>query len=305
MLQTIQIPQLRSSIANYYALTKPKIWYLLVFTAFGAMIAAPQGGLNVPPILAVLVVGSVTMGSAGANVLTCYLDRDMDAIMERTKHRPIPAGKIAPYRALQFGLLLTTLSIAGALTIDSFIGYPLVSVIMALGIFDNVIVYSAFLKRRTIWNIILGGFSGGAPALIGYAAVTGTINLEAILIFSLVFLWIPAHIWSLSLKYKADYAKVGVPMLPVVLSERTSIRIIAASSLLIVTFSLALYLVGGFGYLYLLTASLTGSAVVILGLQLVAKPSEEKAWKLFKFTSPYLTLLFLAMIVEGVFQSLI
>ena len=303
MLQTIQIPRLRESLANYYTLTKPKIWYLLVFTSFGAMVAA--GGLNVSPILALLVVGSVTLGSAGSNVLTSYLDRDMDAIMERTKHRPIPSGKIIPLRAFEFGLLLALLSIIGAVAIDLSIGYPLVSIIMAVGIFDNVIVYSAILKRRTMWNIIIGGFSGAAPALIGYAAVTGTINLEAILISSLVFLWIPAHIWSLSLKYKADYAKVGVPMLPVVLSERTSIRIIAASSLVIVVFSLALYFVGSFGFLYLLTASVTGAAVLVLGLQLVAKPSEEKAWKFFKFTSPYLSLLFLAMIIEGVIGSLL
>ncbi|MEE8239459.1 MAG: heme o synthase [Nitrososphaerales archaeon] len=303
MLQTVQIPRLRASLANYYVLTKPKIWYLLVFTSFGAMIAA--GGLSVSPILALLVVTSVTLGSAGSNVLTSYLDRDMDAIMERTKQRPIPTGKITPLRALEFGLLLAVLSITGAVVIDFSIGYPLVSVIMALGMFDNIIVYSAILKRRTMWNIIAGGFSGAAPALIGYAAVTGTIDLKAILISSLVFVWIPAHIWSLSLKYKTDYAKVGVPMLPVVLSERTSIRIIATSSILIVAFSLALYFVGSFGLLYLFTASLTGAVVLVLGVQLVAKPSEEKAWRLFKFTSPYLALLFIAMIIEGVIGGLL
>lgn len=293
MVQSTDSLQVRRSIGSYYRLTKPNIWYLLVFTAMGAMIAA--GGLNISLRIATLVIVSVSFGSAAANTLTSYIDRDMDAIMERTKNRPIPSGEITPTRAFWFGLGLALLSIIMALAI-----HPLAAGLMMFGLFDNVVVYSVLLKRRSSWNIILGGFSGGAPALIGYTAVTGAITLEGILIASLVFVWIPAHIWSLSLRYKDDYSKVNVPMLPVVISLPNAIRVIALSSILLVVFSIALYFIGSFGLAYLATAVISGTFVLIKSVQLVAKPSEENAWNLFKISNPYLAILFVAMMIEAV-----
>src|ERR671916_3118777 len=190
-----------NQIKNYYELTKPKIWYLLVFTAFGAAVSA-SWLFDIPISLAtwILLLGAVAAGSAAADTLTGYNDRDIDAIMERTKGRPIPSGRISPRNALVFGLILAGISLVCAWFINIW-AFGL----MAFGLFDNIIVYSKWLKRRSQSNIILGGFSGGAPALIGYIAVT-TQNIEIGLVMAaLVFLWIPTHIWSLALHFKRDY----------------------------------------------------------------------------------------------------
>ncbi|MBM3898435.1 MAG: protoheme IX farnesyltransferase [Thaumarchaeota archaeon] len=284
-----------SSFANYYELTKPNIWYLLVFTALGAAIAA--GGLK-NPIGVILVIVSTALGSAGANTLTCYIDRDIDAIMQRTKHRPIPSGRISPARALYFGLAISALSIALALLLN-----PLSALLMFLGITDNVVVYSMLLKRRNPMNIILGGFSGGAPALIGYAGITSQISLEAILVASLVMIWIPAHIWSLSLRFKDDYSKVKIPMMPVITSNSTAIRVISFSSILLVVFSLIPYVLEIFGLVYLVSAVVLGAGIIYLSIKLLFLPTEERAWTLFKFTSPYLAIIFVAMMADAVLRS--
>ncbi|MCS4538114.1 MAG: heme o synthase [Thaumarchaeota archaeon] len=284
-----------NSFTNYYELTKPNIWYLLVFTALGAAIAA--GGWK-NPLAVLLVIASTALGSAGANTLTCYIDRDIDAIMQRTKHRPIPSGRITPARALYFGLAISALSIAFALLLN-----PLSALLMFLGIADNVVVYSMLLKRRNPSNIILGGFSGGAPALIGYTGITSTISLEALLVASLVMIWIPAHIWSLSLRFKDDYSKVKVPMLPVVTSNSTAIRIISFSSILLVAFSVVPYLLHFFGRIYLVSALVLGIGIIYLSVKLLFVPTEERAWTLFKFTSPYLAIIFVAMMVDAVLRS--
>lgn len=279
-------------IADYYELTKPNIWYLLVFTALGAAIAA--GGLK-SPLNLLLVIVSTALGSAGANTLTCFIDRDIDAIMQRTKHRPLPSGRIRPAPALYFGLTISALSIVFA-----FLMNPLSALLMFLGIADNVVVYSLLLKRKNPSNIILGSFSGGAPALIGYTGITNTITLEAILVGLLVMIWIPAHIWSLSLRFRDDYAKVGVPMLPVVTSKATAIRVISLSSILLVAFSFAPYILGIFGPIYLATAVTLGVGVVYLSAKLLIVPTEERAWTLFKFTSPYLAVIFVAMMIDAI-----
>lgn len=196
------IPQLTvgNRIKNYYELTKPKIWYLLVFTAFGAALTASLlFKIEVRPLQWFLLLIGVAAGSAAADTITGYNDRDIDAIMERTKARPIPSGRISPRNALIFGLILTTVSLVCAWLIN-YIALGL----MAFGLFDNIIVYSKWLKRRSQANIILGGFSGAAPALIGYVAVT-TQNIEIGLVMAaLVFFWIPTHIWSLALHVKKD-----------------------------------------------------------------------------------------------------
>nr|AIF22100.1 protoheme IX farnesyltransferase (cyoE) [uncultured marine thaumarchaeote SAT1000_07_E05] len=203
----------KSNIGVYYELTKPKIWYLLVFTAFGAAVTA-SNVFNVPISLATwaLLLGGVAAGSAAANTLTNYHDRDIDAIMERTRNRPIPSRRInPPEKARNFGLILAVISLACAFGIcftTSFWNGILAGTFMAFGLADNILVYSYYLKRKSRTNIILGGFSGGAPALIGYVAVT-TIGLWdfGLVIAGLVFVWIPMHIWALTLHFKDDYKK--------------------------------------------------------------------------------------------------
>jgi len=294
------IPQLTvgNRIKNYYELTKPKIWYLLVFTAFGAALTASLlFKIEVTPLQWFLLLTGVAAGSAAADTITGYNDRDIDAIMERTKTRPIPSGRISPRNALIFGLILTTVSLVCAWLIN-YIALGL----MAFGLFDNIIVYSKWLKRRSQANIILGGFSGAAPALIGYVAVT-TQNIEIGLVMAaLVFFWIPTHIWSLALHVKKDYTKARVPMLPVVADERTSVRVIAITTLLMVAFSIVPFFLNQFGLIYLITATVFGIVMILLSTWLMVRPSERASWLVFKFSSPYLTALFIAFILDAAFH---
>jgi protoheme IX farnesyltransferase len=294
------LPQTSASntLKNYYELTKPKIWYLLVFTAFAsALTASFLSHIVVQPITWVLIIGAIAAGSAAADTLTGYNDRDIDGIMERTKQRPIPSGRISPHNALVFGLILAAISLVLAWLINIW-----AFALMGFGLFDNIIVYSKWLKRSSRTNIILGGFSGGIPALIGYVAIT-TQNIEIGLIMaSLVFLWIPPHIWSLALHARKDYRKAGVPMLPVVSDEKKSVRIIAVTTLIMVLFSILPFSFNHFGQIYLITASISGAIILALSVWLMLKPNERVSWIVFKVSSPYLATLFIALIVDSFFR---
>ncbi len=285
-------------VKNYYELTKPKIWYLLVFTAFGsALTASFLFDIPITPMTWILLLGGVAAGSAAADTLTGYNDRDIDAIMDRTKDRPIPSGRITPRNALIFGLILTGIALVFTWFINIW-----AFVLMLFGLFDNIIVYSKWLKRRSQSNIILGGFSGGAPALIGYVAVT-TVNIEIGLVMAaLVFLWIPTHIWSLALHVRKDYEKAKVPMLPVVSEEKKSVRIIAGTTLMMVLFSILPFFFNQFGQIYLITTSVFGAIMMGLSIWLLLRPTEKASWTVFKFSSPYLTAVFIAFIVDAFFH---
>jgi len=282
------------SIRNYMEVTKPKSVALLVFTSAAAMgIAALSTQLFVVPTLLASIV-AITSATAGCNTVTCYIDRDIDAIMERTRRRPIPSGRIRPpERALVWGLLLVVLGLVVGFWIN------IVSfVILLLGVLDNVVVYSLLLKRRNPLNIVLGGFSGGLPAVFGWSSVTGTVNLLSVLLAALVVLWIPSHIWSLAILSKDDYARAGVPMLPVVIKEKSALRCIVATVILMIPFSLALHWVGAFGWIYAMSALVLGAIVLVLNLHLFAHPTRGNAYRAFKVSSPYLFLLFLSMLVD-------
>lgn len=286
---------LGTDVKTYWEVTKPKIWYLLVFTAFmSSLIAYHVHDIAISATTLILVITSVIAGSAAANTLTNYIDRDIDAKMERTRSRPIPSGRISPRSALCYGLVLAGISVVLAYFINIWaLG------LMIFGLFDNVLVYSKWLKRRSLWNIILGGFSGGAPALIGYVAVTtATIELGFVLA-GLSFLWIPTHIWSLALHIREDYARANVPMLPVVKSESTSVRVIAGTTLVMVLFSILPFFMNTFGMIYLGVASALGAIIIAMSISLLVRPTEKKSWTLFKFSSPYLALLFIAMYVDA------
>ena len=297
---------------TYYELTKPKIWYLLVFTAFGAAITASNVyDVEISIGTWILMFAGVAAGSAAANTLTNYHDRDIDAIMDRTKERPIPSKRIFPAeKARDFGLVLAGISIACAFGISyttSFWNGIWCGVFMLFGLADNILVYSHALKRKSQLNIILGGFSGGAPAMIGFAAVTLTGLWDfGLIIAGLVFIWIPMHIWALTLHFRDDYRKVDVPMLTAVLSEKTSARVIAGTTLMMVLFSVVpFFLVNPdtgepvMGEVYLYTAIASGVLMILLSAWVVAKPTEKSSWVLFKFSSPYLAVLFIALMVDS------
>lgn len=276
----------------YFEVTKPKIWILLAFTAFGGFVVA--SGKEMSWITGIVMLLAVILGSAGANTLTNYIDRDIDAVMNRTKLRPLPTHRISPAsRALIFGLILSVISLllAASLNLLSFI-------FLLLGIFDNVIIYSRIMKRRSPLNIIMGGFSGGMPVLIGYVAVTNEVTIFSLLLAAIVVIWTPTHIWSLALHSKEDYAKVNVPMLPVVVKERTAVRIIAITSILMVVFSLVIPLYYSLGSTYFISAAILGVAMLVLNLWLFLKPTKEVSWIVFKASSPYLGLIFTALILD-------
>lgn len=286
-------PFLFGNLWAYVEVTKPASVLLLVFTGLAAMIVAARG-LDLPPGLLVRIVPALALGCAGANTITCYIDRDMDQVMERTKGRPLPSGRIhPPERALYWGLFLSVVSLALAWAVN-----PLVFLLGLLGFADNVLVYSLLLKRRSAWNIILGGFSGGIPVLSGWAAVRGGIDLTALLMAAVVVLWIPNHIWNLAIFHADDYRRVHVPMLPAVVSLEKTTRCTMATVLLMYLLSLALYFVGGFGLTYLAIAFIFGLFVTASNFVLALHPSREKSWVMFKVSSPYLFVLFLAMALD-------
>ncbi|MEO2265267.1 MAG: heme o synthase [Nitrosopumilus sp.] len=300
-----------SRVAVYYELTKPKIWYLLVFTAFGAALTASNiYGIEISPATWLLMLFSVAAGSAAANTLTNYHDRDIDAIMERTKDRPLPSKRIYPAeKARNFGLALAGISLVLALGISLTTTLEQgvwATIFIAFGLANNVLVYSYGLKRRSRTNIILGGLCGGSPPMIGWVAVTmSDLWTMGLAMAGLVFIWIPMHIWALTLHFKDDYNKVNVPMLTAVQSEKTSARVIAGSTLVMVLFSIVPFflttesgddMVGG---VYLWTAIASGALMIVLSIWVMIKPKEQAAWTLFKFSSPYLTVLFIALMVDS------
>ena len=300
-----------SRVAVYYELTKPKIWYLLVFTAFGAALTASNiYDIEISPATWMLMLFSVAAGSAAANTLTNYHDRDIDAIMERTKDRPLPSKRIYPAeKARNFGLVLAGISLVLAFGISfttTLEQGAWATTFIAFALINNILVYSYMLKRRSRTNIILGGLCGGAPPLIGWVAVSMTdLWTMGLAMAGLVFIWIPMHIWALTLHFKDDYIKVNVPMLTAVQSEKTSARVIAGSTVVMVLFSIAPFfittesgesIVGG---VYLWTAIASGALMLALSIWVIVKPIENASWTLFKFSSPYLAVLFIALMVDS------
>ena len=300
-----------SRVAVYYELTKPKIWYLLVFTAFGAALTA-SNIYNIPISIETwaLMLFSVASGSAAANTLTNYHDRDIDAIMERTKDRPLPSKRIYPaVKARNFGLALAGISLvlAFAISFTTTLEQGIwATIFIAFALVNNIIVYSYVLKRNSRTNIILGGLCGGSPPMIGWVAVTmSDLWTMGLAMAGLVFIWIPMHIWALTLHFKEDYNKVNVPMLTAVQSEKTSARAIALSTVVMVLFSIAPFFITTengedmVGDVYLWTAIASGALMLGLSVWVTLKPMEKAAWTLFKFSSPYLAVLFIALMVDS------
>jgi len=266
---------------------------LLVFTCIGAMVVAGGvGGLSWGSWALALI--AITAGCAAADTLTCYIDRDIDALMDRTKARPLPGRRIhPPEKALVWGLSLAALSVVLA-----FLLHPLAALWMFAGLFDNIVIYSLLVKRRSCTNILLGSISGGMPVLFGWAVVQGNVTWTPLLISLLVITWTPNHIWNLAIRYQEDYARANVPMLPVVSSLRRAVNLIVMSVFCMVTESLLLGFVGNFGTLYFVVAILGGVVSLIGHAYLYFKPTKENAWLMFKLSSLYLALIFTGMMAD-------
>jgi protoheme IX farnesyltransferase len=278
---------------KYVQVTKPSTVALLVFTCLGSMIVAGGvGTLSAGKWVIALV--AITAGCAAADTLTCYIDRDIDALMDRTKGRPLPGKRIdPPEKALIWGSFLALLAMGA-----SFLLNPLASLWMFLGLFDNVVVYSLLVKRRSCTNILLGSISGGMPALFGWAVVQNNVTWTPLLISLLVITWTPNHIWNLSIRYREDYARANVPMLPVVTHINRAVNLIVMSVMFMVAESILLGFIGGFGPVYL-TIAIVGGVVSLAGhLYLHVRPTQRNAWLMFKLSSLYLAVVFAGMMVD-------
>lgn len=288
---------------DYLNLTKPRIILLLVLVAVSAFIVANPKNVSLSGVLALLIAGTLASGGSGA--LNSYLDRDIDLSMKRTRRRPIPSGRIIPAaHALYFGLVL---SVVGVLVAAFFLN--LVSAFfVGFGAVFYVLIYTLLLKRRTSLNIVIGGFAGSCAVLAGWTAAIKTFTplslLPGFLMGMLVFLWTPSHFWSLAIRAHDDYVNVGIPMLPAVVGERKAMNYIFLSSVLIVVFSVALWNpLGVFGSLYLAVVSVMGGLLLLSNIRMLRRPSRETAWTAFKFSSPYLAVVFVAMILDVLMHS--
>jgi protoheme IX farnesyltransferase len=287
-----QEPVAGGSWRDYVTLTKPRIMSLLLLTGAGGMFVAARGA---PPLGAALVgLLGLALACGGASALNHVLDRDIDVHMRRTGRRPVASGRVAPARALEFGLALSALSYV---LLASFVNVPTALLALAGNLF-YVLVYTRWLKRTTPQNIVIGGAAGAVPPLVGWAAVTGDLTLPALFLFLVVFVWTPPHFWALALLLKSDYEQARIPMLPVVKGEVETTRAILRYSFLLVAVSLLPFVWRTLGLVYLGAAVGLGLAFLALALALRRQPSPARARRLFSFSLAYLALLFVAMAVD-------
>lgn len=286
----------RATVADYFDLGKPRIVLLLLITTAAAMIMAARG---LPPLgLAFFTLLGGALSAASAGAFNCVYDRDIDKIMVRTQLRPLPAGRISVRNAL---VAATLAGVAGFAILYVLVN-PLAAWLSLGGNVFYVVVYTIFLKRRTPQNIVIGGAAGAVPVLIGLAAVTGHVGWPAVWMFLIIFMWTPPHFWALSLVLKSDYARAGVPMLPVVRGEAVTRKQIVLYTVLLILTTLGLVAGHTLGIIYLVSALLLGSGLLYLALRLLATQKLKDARTLFWCSNYYLALLFALMVVDRMLQ---
>ena len=279
---------LRGTATAYLALTKPRIIGELLITTVPAMVLAAQGWPSTWLVIATLIGG--TLAAGGANAINCYLDRDIDQIMHRTQGRPLPLGQIEPLSALIFGVAL---EIAAFALLASTANLLAASLALAAAAF-YVFIYTMWLKRTSKQNIVIGGAAGAFPPLVGWAAVNGDVSIAALVLFAIIFVWTPPHFWALSIKYRDDYARARVPMLPVVATLDETKTQIFAYTLVLVPLSLLLAATGEVGWVYLLTAGALGAGFIWQTWRLKGQSGAEGAMGVFRYSLYYLALVFVA-----------
>ncbi|HEY9646055.1 MAG TPA: heme o synthase [Chroococcidiopsis sp.] len=282
-------------IQSYWQLTKPRIIILLLITTAGSMWIAAHG--QVDPILLLVTLLSGTLAAASANTINCLYDRDIDYEMERTRHRPLPSGRIQPRDALIFAIALAVISF----TLQTVFANLLSACLAMSGIVAYVLVYTHWLKRHSTQNIVIGGAAGAIPPLVGWAAVTGELSWTAWVFFAIIFFWTPPHFWALAMMIRQDYAKVGVPMLPVVEGEETTAKQIWIYTLLMVPITLLLvYPLGVMGAVYTAVALGLGAVFINKAWLLRQSPFDlQVARSLFKYSILYMMLLCVGMAVDS------
>ena len=283
-------------------ISKPRIVVLLVITAVTSMYAASKLVPGTPDLqylsyLHIIVAG--TLASAGSSALNHYYDRDIDPKMTRTSTRPIPSGRMPATHVLIYGLVVSCVSVIyGYFALN-----PLSAFFIAVGIFSYVIIYTVWLKRKNTSNIVIGGIAGSAAAWAGWAAATGSMDLLGFLVGFLVFVWTPSHFWCLAMKIRDQYAQAEIPMLPVVIGMHKTSKFILANTLILVPYSLILsFIPNGMGVVYTAIAISSGGMMLAYHYKLTKDPTSEFAWKAYKVTAPYLTIIFVAVALDAAFH---
>jgi protoheme IX farnesyltransferase len=285
------------TVRAYVALTKPRIIELLLVTTLPTMVLA-NGGIPAPWLMAAVVLGGV-LAAGGANAINMFVDRDIDDVMRRTRHRPLPRHAVTPTAALAFGIVLSVVAFAWLTWTVNLLSAALALSATAFYIF----VYTLWLKRTTPHNIVIGGAAGCVPVLVAWASVTGEVGLPAVVLFGIVFYWTPPHFWALALRYRGDYAAARVPMLPVVRGEAETSRQIVLYTLALVAVSLLLLPAAGMGWIYLVAALGLGGTFLWRALRLRADIADGRAAiSLFRYSISYLTLLFAAIAADAIFR---
>ena len=279
-------------------ISKPRIVVLLVITAVTSMFAASKligPELDYMGLLHLIIAGS--LASAGSSALNHYYDKDIDPLMKRTSTRPIPSGKMKARNVLIYGVSVSSASVIyAALTLN------LVSTFfIALGIFFYAVIYTIWLKRLNSSNIVIGGFAGSAASMAGWAAATGSMDILGFLVGFLVFVWTPSHFWCLAMKIKDDYAAAKIPMLPVVIGMQKTSKYILVNTAILLPYSLMLYAFG-LGIVYLVIAAVSGGLMLAYHYKLTQNPTSEFAWKAYKVTAPYLTIIFVGIAIDAAFH---
>jgi protoheme IX farnesyltransferase len=285
-------------IKEVLEISKPRIVVLLVITAVTSMFAASKlvgPSLDYWGLLHIIIAGS--LASAGSSALNHYYDKDIDPIMKRTSTRPIPSGRMKAKHVLIYGCVVSAISV-----IYAGITLNLVSTFfIALGIFFYVVIYTIWLKRLNSSNIVIGGFAGSAASMAGWSAATGSMDILGFLIGFLVFVWTPSHFWCLAMKIRDDYAEAKVPMLPVMIGMQKTSNYILVNTAILLPYSLMLY-VFGLGIVYLIVAAVSGGLMLAYHYKLTKSPTSEFAWKAYKVTAPYLTIIFVGIALDAAFH---
>lgn len=283
-----------SRVSDYFALLKPRVMSLVVFTGFAGMWVAPGAGNMHPGLMAIAMLClAVNAGAAGA--INMWYDRDIDAVMKRTRHRPIPSGRVAPEEALSFGLVLSVFSV---MVMGLALNW-MAAGLLAFANFFYVVVYTMGLKRRTPQNIVIGGAAGAFPPVIGWAAVTGDVTPASLVLFAIIFFWTPPHFWALSLFANEDYRRANIPMMPVARGVRATKRQMLAYTFVLFPVTLMPWFLEGAGVLYACTACMLSGFFVFTALRVQASDDLKPARLMFGYSVFYLFALFLAVMMDA------
>ncbi|WP_428832622.1 heme o synthase [Labrys okinawensis] len=288
-----------ASVGDFLALLKPRVMSLVVFTALTGMVVAPG---QIHPVIGLAALIAIAVGAGASGALNMWYDADIDAVMSRTRNRPVPAGRVSPGEALAFGIILSGLSVLALGVFTNFLAAGL----LAFTIFFYVVIYTMWLKRWTVQNIVIGGAAGALPPVVAYAAVTGTVTVESLVLFALIFMWTPPHFWALALFKSGDYEKAGVPMLPVVAGDHETRRQILIYTVLLAPIGMLPWLLGYAHWSYGVVAGLGGLGMLGLAVDIWRKPGDMgPAKRMFGYSILYLFVLFACLLGEALVMRIL